>query len=191
MRSGALYFSSVELRKTPWRVKLFYYTQLDILLNSVNCFLDNVLVLGVSALFIPAVGYSAIMFALLAQSESLFACCYLATVYVAVTFAGFFIYKYSEVVQGLSEDLVKEVQKQASEQIRKQAALRRIAHTGSSSHHRISYLGRNFRRMPLRLDMQPFGWIAKGSSVSWMEQIIEKTVSAIFMVTLGDTRIIF
>ena len=190
MLSGALYFRSAELGKTPWRVKLFYYTQLDILLKSVNCLLDNVLALGISALFITAVGYSAIMFALLAQYESLFACCYLATVSVAVTLVGFSVYKYSEIVEGLSADLVKEVQEQASEQIREHVALRHITHTGSGGH-RSSYFGRNFRRLPLRLDMKPLGRVEKGSSVAWMEQIVETTASAIFMVTLGNTRIAF
>ena len=169
---------------------MLYYSQIDILLNSVNHFLGTVLAMGVSALFITAVGYSAIMFALLAQYESLFACCYLATVSVMLTLVGFSVYKYSEVIESLSEDLVKEVQKQASKQIREEIALRRIA-DASGNGHRISYFGRNFRRMPLRLDMKPFGRVETGTSVTWLAQIVENIVSAIFMVTLGDGRIMF
>ena len=153
-------------------------------------FLDIVVVLCVSAIFITAVGYNAIIFALLAESESLFACCFLAVASVIVTLVGFSVYKYSEVAESLSEDLVKRVESEASMSIREQVALLRVP-DASGNGHRISYFGRNFRRNPLRLDMKPFGRIEKGTSLKWLAQIVENTVSAIFMITLGDTRIIF
>ena len=146
--------------------------------------------MSISAVFITAVGYNAVIFALVAQSESIFACCFLAVASVMGTLVGFAVYKYSEVVESLSEDLVKEVQKQASMQIRDQIAIRGVVDT-SGNGHRVSYFGRNFRRMPLRLDMKPFGRVETGTSVTWLEQIVENTVSAIFMVTLGDARILF
>ena len=145
-----------------------------------NSFLDVALVMSISAIFITAVGYNAIISALLAQSENLFACCFLAVASGIVTSVGFSVYKYSEVVESLSENLVKEVQNEASMRIREQIALRRVADI-SGNGHRISYFGRNFRRIPLRLDMKPFGRVEAGTSETWLAQVIDNILCLLFL----------
>ena len=50
---------------------------------------------------------------------------------------------------------------------------------------------RNFRRMALRIKVEPFGAITTGHSVEWIQQTIDNTVSVIFMVTVMGSRILF
>lgn len=189
----------------PWEGKLLLYTQVDILRVAANSCLEGITVLLVTTLFVTAVGYNAIIVALLRQSEGFYSCSFLTVASVMVTMGGYTIYSYAETVECLSENFVKMMQTRAADQIRQHKTRRRIAQRSSSGGsiencdndgsktgdygHWSSYIARNFRRMPLRLEMRPFGRVQNGGSVTWVEQVVENTVNAIFMITLGDVRV--
>ena len=183
------------MRMIPWEEKHFYYALLSILANTLDSFLGGFAPLFMAAIFTTAVGYNAIAFALLTQSGNRFACGFMIVASVVVTSVGYEILKFSEVSESLSESLMKDLQKGAIVIIRGKIDFRRAAGPSSrarSDCHRWNrYLERNFRRMPLRLMVRPFGWVMKGHCLTWLQQIIENTVTAIFMVTLGDNRLFF
>ena len=187
-----------------WEEKLGYYAQLAILMNTINSFLEGFMPICISALFTTAVAYNAMIFAFLAQSNNVFVSCFMMTASMVVTFIGFSIFKYAELMESLSHSLVKELQMSALLDIRRRMFLRNLAQTrkvdgsgdgitssaiycqGSSSGFK-----RNFQRMPLKLQVQPFGTIKTGHAATWIQQIIDNTVSAIFMVKVMDPRMIF
>ena len=170
---------------------MLYLAQLRILVDALNSFLAGVTVLCVAALFTTAVAYNAILFALLVRSESLFACFFLATASALVTLVGFSLFASSEAVEAMSKNLIEELHKRASRWVRQRMVLRCFVTRANNNGHPSSYFGRNFQRMPFRLEMKPFRRVEKGTSVTWMQQIIENTVNAIFMVSLGDSRMLF
>ena len=110
-----------------------------------------------------------------------------------VTLLGFSILKYAECTEDLSKQVGKELEVRAARYysrlmiLRKQRAPRSENSGGYSAHVQKGIrFKRNFKRMPLRLEVKPFGTVKTGHSVDWIQQIIENTVSAIFMVTVPD-----
>ena len=172
-------------------------------MNTLNSFLQSFMPICISALFITAVAYNAMIFAFLAQSKNFYVCCFMVSGSSLVTFVGFSIFKYAELMESLSKKVAKNLQISAARDFRCRMALLNLVRTrgdrdGSADRSSITYcqssssgFRRNFQRMPLRLQVQPFGAIKAGHGVAWIQQIIDNTVSAIFMVTVMDGRMFF
>ena len=173
-------------------------------MNTINSFLEGFMPICISALFTTAVAYNAMIFAFLAQSENLFACCFMVAGSSLVTFIGFSIFKYAELTESLSQGVAKELQLNAAADFHRRMTRRNLRQVrdedgdngiglGSMMYPESNSSGfrRNFQRMPLRLQVEPLGAITTGHSVGWVQQIIDNTVSAIFMVTVMDSRMFF
>ena len=172
-------------------------------MNTLNSFLKGVMPIGIRALFANAVAYNAMFFAFLTQSESVFACCFMLAASSLVTFIGFSLFKYAELTESLSQQVAKDLQMSAAMDFRRRMNRRCVLQVGSNEaadggacsimycQSSISGFKRNFRRMPLRMQVGPFGTITTGHSVEWVQQIIDNTVSAIFMVTVMGRRMLF
>ena len=155
--------------------------------------------LGLSALFTTAVAYNAVIFAFMARWENFFVCCFMFGGSVFVTLIGFSVLKYAEQIESLSEQVVKELQEVGARhysRLMTQRHQRAMKNCGEISGGYSAYIQRgsrwerNFRRMPLRLQVKPFGMVKVGHSVVWIQQIIENSVSAIFMVTVLNKRLL-
>ena len=172
-------------------------------MNTINSFLKGFMPICLSAFFTTAVAYNAMFFAFLTQTENVFACCSMVAGSSLVTFIGFFIFKYAELIESLSQQVAKDLQMSAVMDFRRRMARRCFLQvrsnegidggTSSIMYCQSSSSGfkRNFRRMPLRVHMHPFGTITTGHAVQWVQQIIDNTVSASFVVTVMGRRMLF
>ena len=115
---------------------------------------------------------------------------------------GFSIFKYAELTKSLSQEVAKDLQVSAAKEFRRQMALRSLARVRQGGHgsdagresayDQVSSTGfKSFRRIPLSLQLKPFGMVRKGHAVAWVQQIVENTVNTIFMVTVTDARMFF
>ena len=142
-----------------------------------------------SALFATAVACNSIVFVFVVRAESAFICCFMAIVSTFVTITGFCILKYAERTQLLSQNLAKEFEVRVYSHIRQ---LGSVSYTSSKCKAQAAcHFRRSFRKQCLVLHMEPFGAVKSGHAGTWIQQIIENTVTAIFMVTLGENRIFF
>ena len=170
-------------------------------MNTMNSLLEGFMPICISALFTTAVAYNAMIFVFLAQFNNLFVCYFMITASSIVTFIGFSIFKYAELMESLSQQVAKDVQMRAYRDWRLRITLKNLnqARDGDaygwigvmpcpSSNSRFE---RNFQRMPMRLQVVPFGAIKKGHAGSWIQRIIENTAEVILMVTVMDNRMLF
>ena len=142
-----------------------------------------------SGIFATVLTFNAMIFAFVvmgAENPVAFGFMVIASPFLTMT--GFTALKYAERTQLLSQSLTKELE------VRVYSQVRQVGSDGANSKCNSQAGGRfrrSFRKQCLVIHMEPFGAVKSGHAVTWIQQIIENTVTAIFMVILGENRIFF